>query len=117
MSVIHNYRFPHCAWETMGALFYSQPKRAQQIYSVPAKKRVTNSEFIVTVRLNENSRRLVKATRQEHGYTQEQLANKLYVKVADLKALERGDRPVLKHIADMVLFSLNVQLDPETSFF
>ena len=118
------YRFPHDTWETTissgvnsgssgtgnDLKKFTSLNSENSGSSSSGSGYSSNSRNQSTVRLSERCRRLVKATRQDRQYTQRTLASKLYVSVLDIKALERGDRPVQKHIADLVLFSLNIRL-------
>lgn len=94
-----SYRFPHISWETAARCLSQQTSSAQE---------QTPSEG---VRLIEPCRRLVKSTRKYHQFSKQELASKLYLKTEDLAALETGSAAVPKHVAVMVLFALNINLD------
>lgn len=68
------------------------------------------SASMMMVRLTQRYRDMVCHERARRGHTQESLAGKLYLQACDVRALEQGRRPVLRHVAEMVLFSLNIQV-------
>lgn len=100
-------RFPHFTWETM-------PFSAAAVYAAPPvtleADEPKSAAACTMVRLNDYCRRLVRSSRQQLGYTQTELARKLYLKDIDIKAMESGSLPVSKAIVDMVLYTLNIKV-------
>lgn len=114
-SSVVTCRFPHFTWETMpfsAAAVYAAPPAviAPQATAAASAMMSSAAACCTMVRLNDYCRRLVRSSRQQLGYTQTELARKLYLKDADIKVMENGTLPVSKAIVDMVLYTLNIRV-------
>lgn len=81
----------------------------RQLYQRAYSLQQQSSSSMPNVLLNHFCRQLVKDSRRRMYLTQADLARRLYMNIADIKALESGQRPVARSVMDVVLYTLNIR--------